>query len=240
MARAQKLAILAHLAFGARVHWSRIPRVGIERLSATDMRFAQELGYRIKLIAHARLVSAGLELSVAPTLVRIGIPLAEVRANYNAINVIGDAVGDVFFHGQGAGQMPTASAVVADMIDVAVGRTPITFRTLELWSQRESPVELRPDDDLPGRYYIRFQVQDRPGVMAKITAILGAWNISIASIIQHEPDRGELQDGTVPLVIMTHEAPEGAARQAVEQITQLDVVNPNAVRMRVINDHMTS
>jgi len=181
-----------------------------------------------------------LELSVAPTLIRIGIPLAEVRANYNAINVIGDAVGDVFFHGQGAGQMPTASAVVADMIDVAVGRTPITFRTLELWSQRESPVAMRPDDDLPGRYYMRFQVQDRPGVMAKITTVLGNWNISIASIIQHEPDRSELQDGTVPLVIMTHEAPEGAARQAVEQITQLDVVNPNAVRMRVMNDHMTS
>ncbi|GIW99272.1 MAG: homoserine dehydrogenase [Pirellulaceae bacterium] len=233
---AQKLAILAHLAFGARVHWSRIPRVGIDQVGITDMRFARELGYRIKLIAQAQLVPAGLELSVAPTLIRIGTPLAEVRANYNAISVVGDAVGDVFFHGQGAGQMPTASAVVADLIDVAVGRLPITFRTLELWSNRESPVSLRPNDDLPSRFYMRFQVEDRPGVMAKITTVLGNHQISIASIIQHEPSSHDAQDGKVPLVIMTHEAPEGAAREAVEQILQLDVVNSSAVRMPVMDE----
>ena len=147
---AQKLAILAHLAFGARVSWSQIPKEGIDTLDATDLQFAKELGYRIKLIANARLTKAGLELSVSPTLIRIGEPLAEVRANYNAINVVGDAVGDLFFHGQGAGQMPTASAVVADLIDTAVGRTPITFDTLELWSQQESKVHLRPVDELPG------------------------------------------------------------------------------------------
>ena len=127
---AQKLAILSHLAFGARIRWNSIPRTGIDTLDVADLRFARELGYRIKLIAHAKLVGKGLELCVAPTLVRIGQPLAEVRANYNAINVVGDAVGDLFFHGQGAGQMPTASAVVADMIDVAVGRGALTFDTL--------------------------------------------------------------------------------------------------------------
>ncbi len=230
---AQKLAILAHLAFGARIRWQQIPRVGINALDETDLRFAKELGYRIKLIAGARLTAAGLELSVSPTLIRIGNPLAEVRANYNAISVIGDAVGDLFFHGQGAGQMPTASAVVADMIDVAVGRAPITFRTLELWSNRESPVSIRPDQDLPGRYYMRFQVADQPGVMAKLTAILGEQQLSIASIIQHEPLRLS-HDATVQLVIMTHEASEGAARTAVEQIMSLPVVSGNSVRMRVM------
>lgn len=235
---AQKLAILAHLAFGARIRWDKIPKTGIDTLDVADLRFAGELGYRIKLIAHAKLTDGGLELSVSPTLIRAGQPLAEVRANYNAINVVGDAVGDLFFHGQGAGQMPTASAVVADMIDVAVGRTPITFRTLELWSKRESPVSIVPLDDLPGRYYMRFQVNDEPGVMAQLTSILGAQKLSIASIIQHEADR-RTNGTTVQLVIMTHEAPEGAARAAVEKIMNLPCVSGSAVRMRVMQEHRT-
>ncbi len=232
---AQKLAILAHLAFGARIRWNKIPRAGIDTLEIADLRFARELGYRIKLIAHAKLTGSGLELSVSPTLIRTGQPLAEVRANYNAINVVGDAVGDLFFHGQGAGQMPTASAVVADMIDVAVGRTPITFRTLELWSKRESTVTIMPYEDLPGRYYMRFQVVDEPGVMAQITSVLGAQKLSIASIIQHEPNRRNA-GSSVQLVIMTHEAPEGAARAAVERIMSLPCVSGSAVRMRVMEE----
>lgn len=230
---AQKLAILAHLAFGARINWSEIPKVGIDTLDIADLRFARELGYRIKLIAHARLVAAGLELSVAPTLIPIGQPLAEVRANYNAIKVIGDAVGDVFFHGQGAGQMPTASAVVADMIDTAVGRVPITFRTLELWSDRESKVNLRPDEELPGRYYMRFQVVDQPGVMAQVTTILGEEKLSISSIIQHEANK-RTPGADVQLVIMTHEAPEGAACAAVGRIMKLSSIRGESVRMRVV------
>lgn len=233
---AQKLAILAHLAFGARIRWQDIARTGIDTLDSIDMGFATELGYRIKLIAHAKLTDGKLELSVSPTLIRQGQPLAEVQNNYNAIRVEGDAVGDLFFHGQGAGRMPTASAVVADMIDVAVGRTPITFRTLELWSDRESKVSLVPFDDLPGRYYMRFEVLDKPGVMAQITSILGQENLSISSIIQHEPDLDSASASTQPvkLVIMTHEAPEGAARTAVQRIAQLPVVTGKAVRMRVL------
>lgn len=232
---AQKLAILAHLAFGARIRWQDIPRQGIDSLDIQDIGFAGELGYRIKLIAQARLSAHGLELSVSPTLIRTGRPLAEVRRNYNAINVVGDAVGDIFFHGQGAGQMPTASAVVADMIDTAVGRTPITFRTLELWSNRESPVSIRPDDDMPSRYYLRLTVADEPGSLAKITSVLGEHSISISSVIQHEPDP-LAKSPQVQLVIMTHEAPEGAARKAVEKIMQLAVVSGPIVRMRVMKD----
>jgi homoserine dehydrogenase len=239
---AQKLAILAHLAFGVRVRWQDIARTGIDSLDSIDLKFASELGYRIKLIAHARLTDGRVELSVSPTLVRKGQPLAEVRDNYNAISVVGDAVGDLFFHGQGAGQMPTASAVVADMIDVAVGRTPITFRTLELWSKRESPVSLAHFDDLPGRYYVRLEVLDQPGVMAQLATILGEEQLSIASIIQHEArtDRScssvqsNASPPTVKLVIMTHEAPEGAARQAIGRIMRLNCVSGQAVRMRVL------
>jgi homoserine dehydrogenase len=229
---AQKLAILAHLAFGARVHWRDIPRTGIDKVDVADMRYARELGYSIKLLAVAELVPEGLELHVSPTLVRQRSPLAQNRGAYNAIRVIGDAVGRVFFHGLGAGQMPTASACVADLVDTILGRTAITFRTLNLWSNdRQVPVALRDPAMVPGRYYLRFNVDDRPGVMAEIAGILGRHNISIASVIQHETE--EEAAGVVPLVIMTHTASEGAMRQAMETINCLASVHPGSVRMRV-------
>src|SRR5215813_13097068 len=136
----QKLAILAHLAFGVRVKWRDIPRRGIDGLQAADLRYAKELGYRIKLIATADLHGEGVELQASPMLVKMGSPLAEVRGAFNAIRVVGDAVGPLMFHGQGAGQMPTASAVVADMIDMVVGRAQINLRNLELWSDQASAI----------------------------------------------------------------------------------------------------
>ena len=232
---AQKLAILAHLAFGVRVHWSQIPRVGIDKLDPADLRYAKELGYRIKLLAVAKLAEEGLELHVSPTLVRVGRPLAEVREAYNAISVVGDAVGQLFYHGLGAGQMPTASAVVADMIDTAVGRTKLTFQTLELWSNRESRFSMRDFSKLPSRYYMRFAVEDRPGVLAQIAGVLGTHQISIASVIQHGP----APDGvahTVPLVIMTHAAAEGDAAAATKEIDRLPCIHGKSVRMRVLDD----
>jgi homoserine dehydrogenase len=234
---AQKLAILAHLAFGARVRWNDIPRVGIDRLDPADLRYAKELGYRIKLLAIAQLVDGGLELHVSPTLVRIGRPLAEVREAYNAISVVGDAVGRVFFHGLGAGQSPTASAVVADIIDTAVGRTGITFKTLELWSQRAARVSMADHARVQGRFYLRFSVEDRPGVMGEVARVLGDHNISIASIIQHEAeeDAEENADRFVPLVIMTHSASEGAAQDAIDEIDGLSCVRQKCVRMRVLD-----
>jgi homoserine dehydrogenase len=231
---AQKLAILAHLAFGARVHWSEIPCVGIDTLDPADLRYAKELGYRIKLIAVAQLRDSGLELHVTPTLVKVGTPLAEVRGAFNALQVVGDAVGPVFFHGLGAGQMPTASAVVADMIDTAVGRTGITFRTLNLWSQDEARVSTLDHKQLPGRYYLRFTVEDRPGVLAEIAGVLGKHQISIASVIQHEPS-GDGAGRVVPLVIMTQQAKEGAAQAAVAEMDRLTCVRAGSVRMRVLD-----
>lgn len=231
---AQKLAILAHLAFGVRVHWRDIPRVGIDTLDPADLRYARELGYRIKLLAQAKLTVDGLELHVSPTLVRTGRPLAEVRKAYNAVSVVGDAVGRVFFHGQGAGQMPTASAVLADIIDMVVGRAQITFHTLELWSQRGPTVSLCDPAKLPGRYYLRFLVDDHPGVLADVAGILGRHRISIASVIQHEPAE-EAGQAVVPLVIMTHNATEGATRDACAEIDGLPSVRLGSVRMRVVD-----
>ena len=231
---AQKLGILAHLAFGARVHWSEIPRVGIDQLAVSDLRFARELGYRIKLLALAQLTDGVLELSVAPTFIKIGQPMAEVRGANNAISVVGDAVGRVFFHGLGAGRMPTASAVVADMIDTAVGRTQLTFHTLKLWSGQEPRFGIRAHEHLRGRFYLRFTVRDDPGVMSRITGALGRHEVSIASVIQHEPD--ERGDGAlVPLVIMTHMTTEGATAAAVEEIDEMYCTRQHSVRMRVLD-----
>lgn len=229
---AQKLAILAHLAFGVRAKWREIHRQGLESFELADLKYAAELGYRIKLIATAKLREEGLELHVLPTLIQRGRPLAEVRGAYNAVTVVGDAVGDMFFHGQGAGQMPTASAVVADMIDTAAGRTDITFRRLELWSDRESKIDLLPFEQTTGRFYMRFLVADEPGVLSQITGILGKHMISIASIIQHEATNDSLPR-KVPLVIMTHEAQERDARLANEEIRKLSSVSPQCVRLRV-------
>jgi homoserine dehydrogenase len=227
---AQKLAILSHLAFGARVDWKDIPRVGIDKLDVADVRFAKEMGYRIKLLATADLVDDYLELDVSPALVRARSPLAEVSGPFNAIRLKGDAVGPLFYFGQGAGQMPTASAVVADMIDTAVGRTAITFRTLELWSNRQARVTAAPNDAARAKFYLRVMVKDSPGVLSQVTAVLGKHNISIASVLQHEPP---LLDGIVPLIIMTHETSEGDAHRACEEIDKLPPVRGETVRMWV-------
>lgn len=231
----QKLAILAHLGFGARVHWSDIPKRGIDNIQACDMAFAKQMGYRVKLIAYAKLVDngKGIQLCVGPMLIKAGEPLAEVQANYNAVSVVGDAVGPVFFHGQGAGQMPTASAVVADLIDTAVGRTDLTFKTLELWADGNKRVEFASPGELEGRFYMRFDVQDHPGVLGQVTSLLGEQGISIASVIQHEVGDGPAK--TVPLVMMTHAAKESAATAAMTQIAALPTVADTPERLRILD-----
>lgn len=230
---AQKLAILAQLAFGSDTSWREIPRSGIDQLQTADLRYAAELGYRIKLLAVAEWVDdpdqPGLDLHVSPTLVKVGTPLAEVRGANNAISVIGDAVGPVFFQGLGAGQMPTASAVVADIVDLAIGRAQLTFRASNLWSGQEQAVARHPKL-ARGRFYLRLRVVDAPGVLAHVAGALGQEDISIASLIQHEPadDTGEAD-----LVIMTHTATAGAMQNALQAIEALSVVRGPAVRMLV-------
>ena len=228
---AQKLAILAHLAFGAQVHWSEIPKRGIDQLNDLDLKYAKHLGYRIKLIGLSRHTPEGLQAVVGPMLVKVGTPLAETRANYNAVSVDGDAVGPVFYHGQGAGQMPTASAVVADLIDTAVGRTAITFKTLKLWSDESNRIEMAKPGNLAGRFYLRFNVDDVPNVMAQIAGALGRHNISIASVYQHDDD---IKEGVVPVVFVTKETTEADADSAISEIEKLDCVQANSERLRIL------
>ncbi len=232
---AHKLAVLAQIAFGADVRAADVPRQGIDRLEIADINYARELGYAVKLLAHAKIGDGGLELRVGPSLVKRDLPLAQVHGAYNAVRIVGDAVGDVLFQGRGAGMAPTASAVVADLIDVATGRAAITARVLDRWSTDSPPIPLLPASQGRRRNYLRFSIADRPGVVAALATILGDRGISIASVIQHEPAPAD-EDGApgpVPLVIMTHLAVERDLRAAVAEIDRLDVVRAPSVRLGV-------
>lgn len=225
---AQKLGILAQLAFGCRVTPDRFPVQGIDELSLMDLKFADELGYAIKLLATAKLVAGRLEMHTQPTLIRHHRPLAQVDGPYNMIELTGDAVGKAWFSAMGAGQMATASAVVADLVDLAVGRTRLNFERLNLWSEAES-FPLQRVEEIERRYYLRFNVEDRPHVIADIADVLGRHGISLASVIQKEVEESA-GGGTfpiVPLVFMTHRTSEGQIRSASGELNRLACVrNP--------------
>jgi len=225
---AHKLAILAQIAFGVAVTGSSIDRRGIVGIQNLDIRYAGELGYTIKLLAEAWLNEQELALHISPVLLRHSTPLAQVRGAYNAIQVVGDAVGDTLYYGKGAGQMPTASAVVADLIDLAVGRAQRTFQTLRLWSGDNGPIGVRSSSAVRSRFYLRAMIQDRPGVLAEIAHELANHQISIASVIQHEAPEDHEGD-TVPLVIMTHTALTGDFRSALAGIDRLSSVEAPSV-----------
>jgi homoserine dehydrogenase len=205
---AHKLAILVQIAFGLAVPFHTIPRRGIAQLDQADIRFA---------------------MHVAPVMLRSLAPLALVRDAYNAIFVVGDAVGSTLYYGRGAGQMPTASAVVADLIDLAVGRAQQTFRTMRLWSEKPDGIALRPQATVPSRFYLRLMVQDRPGVLAEVARSLANHHISISSVIQHEAVEGPDGGDVVPLIIMTHTAPTGNFLATLAEFDRLEHVTAPSV-----------
>jgi len=220
---AHKLAILAHIAFGVAVPLSAIERRGIQQVEAADIQFAHELGYTIKLLAEGYLEDDLIALHVSPVLLRQHNPLAQVRGPYNAVSVVGDAVGDTLYYGRGAGMMPTASAVTADLIDLAVNRAQRTSHTQRLWSPNTARMKFRPAGTVRCRFYFRLLVEDRPGALAEVCRVLADHEISIASVIQHEAAE-EHEGEKVQLVIMTHAAPTGQFRAAAARIERLPYI----------------
>ncbi|MDA0587011.1 MAG: homoserine dehydrogenase [Planctomycetota bacterium] len=233
---AQKLVLLTQLVLGKRVSLDEFPRQGIDTLDLDDMLYAQELGYRVKLLAVSKLTGGQLEMHVEPTLVREDRAIAQTDGPLNLVELEGDAVGRLVLSGAGAGQMPTASAVVADLIDVAVGRTQQSFPLLEIWNANDS-LKVLPAEQIERRYYLRFSVEDRPHVIADIADILGRNEISVATIVQHEAPEVELSDDSgavlVPLVIMTHRTTEGRLRASEAEFAKLSTVQSRYVRMPV-------
>lgn len=231
---AQKLSILCQLAYGTKVPFDQLPRQGIDTLDLADLKYAAEFGYTVKLLAVSKLVNGKLESHVTPTLIRHSTPIAQVNGPFNAIALQGDVVGETWYSGRGAGQLPTASAVVADLIDMAVGRAQLTFSQLGLWEEQHQ-FPLLPAAESSSRYYLRLNVEDRPHVLADVADILGRHEISIASVIQHEAP--EMEEATsqaiVPLVIMTHRTTAGQLQLAETALHALPAVRKPMVRMRV-------
>ena len=236
---AQKLAIVASLAFSAAVGESHVATSGIDTLEVEDIAFGRELGYVVKLLAIAerkRLENPtssaeGLLLRVEPCFVDAAQPLAQVRGAFNALSIFGHASGHVMLYGKGAGRMPTASAVVSDILNVAGGWYPRAFADLHIWPDQHDRAAAVDPAQTVARYYLRIAAKDRPGVIAQISRVLGDHNISISAIVQHETDEGAF----VPLVITTHRTREGDIRSAAQAIAGLDVVRGRPVCIRIVD-----
>jgi homoserine dehydrogenase len=223
---AHKLAILAALAFGRPVDFSAVHVEGIREVSALDIALAEELGYRIKLLGIARREDGGISTRVHPCMVPISAPIARVDGVFNAVVAEGDFVGRVMMEGRGAGEGPTASAVVADVIDIARGRfTPV-------WGAEAAALTPEPSfpmDRHTGAYYLRLMVVDRPGVIADVTGVLRDHAISLESMLQ----RGRAPGEAVPVVLTTHETSEASVRAALKRIAELNTVMEKPALIRI-------
>ncbi len=229
---AHKLSILLNLAYGIHVAPGDIFTEGIRSIAPVDIKFAREFGWRIKLLAIARRVDDGIEARVHPAMIPARHPLSAVEGAYNAVFIEGDAVGSVMLYGLGAGEMPTASAVAADVVDICRNiRKGISRRVEPPLGGDAAPegLTVRPMEELSLPYYVRFQALDRPGVLSKIAGVFGGHGISISSVIQEERKEG----GIVPLVLVTHHAVESCFRDAVKEIEKLDIIEDRAVYVRI-------
>ncbi len=227
---AHKLAVLAMLAYGTPVKFDDIHTEGISKITPLDIDFAKDLGYKIKLLAITKMVDGEIEARVHPTMLPEEYPIASVDGVFNALSIVGDAVGSTMFYGRGAGDMPTGSAVVSDIIDIGrdilagcTDRTPVVaFRERRL-------LKIRKMEDITSCYYLRFSAIDKPGVLSRITGVLGKNNISISSMIQ----KGRKVDEAVPIVMMTHDAIERDVRKALDEINKMDCVAGATIVIRV-------
>ncbi len=224
---AHKLAILASLSYGPRFSIRDVYREGISWISPMDIEFARELGYKLKLLAIAKESDGKVELRVHPTMVPEEYLISKVDGVFNAVYVEGDAVGSTLYYGRGAGDMPTGSAVVSDIADIA--RNIVTNSVGRISLDSSGKKNLMKMDDVQSMYYFRFSAIDKPGVLSKISGILGKHNISIVSVIQ----KGRHEGKAVPLVVLTHKAREKIVLAALNEINRLSMVAGKSVFIRV-------
>jgi homoserine dehydrogenase len=230
---AHKLAILASIAFGYEISLDDIFVEGIESISKNDIRYGGEMGYILKLLAIGQKDKDGrVSLRVHPSFITKDNPLARVDGPFNAISIFGSAVGQVMYYGRGAGMMPTASAVVADIIDVAIGNSATTFRHLHLKPRSETEPLIEEIGNCVSRFYIRVLAKDQPGVVSSYSKVIGDHQISISGALQHE---GTGPDNTVPVVITTHPTQEKNVTAALGELAELDVLSGKPVCIRIVD-----
>ncbi len=232
---AHKLTILASIAFGIPLQFPKTYTEGITKITQEDIRYADELGYRIKHLGISRKTANGIELRVHPTLIDADNMLANVNGVMNAVMVNGDAVGSTLYYGAGAGAAPTASAVVADIIDVArmISHPESGVPALAFQDDSLSDVAILPMSEVSSAYYLRITAMDRVGVLADITEILGDCKINIEAIIQKEPRGTDALNQRVPVIILTREIREAVMNEAIARIEKLDAVAEQVMRIRV-------
>ncbi len=235
---AHKLAIMAALAFGGQVDFEAIPVEGIDALDLIDLRYGGELGYVVKLLAIATRHDQGVSLRVRPAFISREHPLAWVSGPFNAVSVYGHATGHTMYYGRGAGASPTASAVVADVASIALGTAPRAYEQMGIWPDRTGPMRQMAPEEIVSRYYLRVMAEDRPGVLSTIARILGERQISISSVLQHEPP-ADSSPG-VPVVITTHRAREGDVREAMAEVDALDAIKARTVCIAIVDEHPES
>ena len=221
---AHKAVVLASLAYGAPVPMDAFTVEGIRGLSHREIEYAGELGYRIKLLAVIREVNGEVEMRIEPSFIPKKHLLASVNDSFNAVFIEGDVVGSTLYYGRGAGRLPTASAVIGDIMEAAAGRGGCSS-----WLLKHKTLPVRGANDISIRCYLRMSLKDQPDVIAQVAHVLGKNRISIASIMQKEQNAGE----QVPVVFLTHKAPEKNFAAAMEEIEQLDVVDGKPVRMAI-------
>ncbi|MBI5049614.1 MAG: homoserine dehydrogenase [Nitrospirae bacterium] len=227
---AHKLAILASLSFGVPFSFKKIFTEGITHITPLDINFASELGYKIKLLAVAKQSANEVELRIHPTMLPKGHLISSVDGVFNAVYVEGDAIGPALYYGRGAGETPTASAVLSDIVDIARDiKSGSVGRIRGIGMPGRSDVKIKKMENVLSRYYFRFSAIDKPGVLSRISGILGAHNISIKSVIQ----KGRKREKAVPLVMMTHEAKEKDVVCALKKIDRLPVVSGKTMFIRV-------
>jgi homoserine dehydrogenase len=227
---AHKLAILTMLAFGTPVRFENIYTEGISKITPLDIGFARDLGYKIKLLAITKMVNGEVEARVHPTMLPEEFPIATVDGVFNALFVVGNAVGNTLFYGRGAGDLPTGSAVVSDIMDIGRDIVSGSNNRMPVAAFRERvPLAIRKMDDITSCYYLRFAAIDKPGVLSRISGVLGKNNISIENVIQ----KGRRAAEAVPLVMMTHEAVERDVRKALDEINKMDCVAGPTMVIRV-------
>ena len=237
MDSAHKLAIMASLAFGARIRLESIPVSGIDSLQLRDISYGQELGYVVKLLAIAQRRETGLSLRVRPVFITKEHPLAWVSGPFNAVSIYRHATGHTMYYGRGAGGMPTASAVVADLSAVAMGTAQRAFEQLGIWPDLAPQANQLPIDEVRSRYYIRVMAEDRPGVLAQVATLLGRHGISISSVLQHEASDGAALATGVPVVITTHRSQEGNVRTALGEVDALEAIKAASVCIGIVDEH---